>query len=153
MADKEYFEDYKVGEKTLSPARTITEADIHAFAALTGDWHPLHTDVEYAKNTMFGERIAHGMLVLVIGSALQLRLGPYASLPKSFIAFYGIDKVRFTNPVRIGDTIHSETEVMAADAKDDTRGVVTAQSTIKNQRDEPCCVYTAKFLCGRRPSA
>ncbi|MCX5914589.1 MAG: MaoC/PaaZ C-terminal domain-containing protein, partial [Deltaproteobacteria bacterium] len=87
-----------------------------------------------------------------IGSALQLRLGPYASLPKYFIAFYGIDKVRFTNPVRIGDTIHSETEVMAADAKDDTRGVITAQSTIKNQRDEPCCVYTAKFLCARRPA-
>ena len=153
MADKEYFEDYEVGQKAISPARTITEADIHTFAGLTGDWHPLHTDAEYAKNTMFGERIAHGMLVLAVGSALQLRLGQYAALPKYFIAFYGIDKVRFTNPVRIGDTIHSETETIAAEPKDENRGVLTAQSTIKNQRGEPCCMYTAKFLVARRPKS
>ena len=62
--EKLYFEDYTLGERFVSPARTITEADIINFASLTGDWHPLHTDVEYAKSTPFGERIAHGMLTL-----------------------------------------------------------------------------------------
>lgn len=152
MKDKEYFEDYQSGERFASPARTITEADIHAFASLTGDWHPLHTDAEFAKNTMFGERIAHGMLVLVIGSALMLRLGQYVTLPKNFIAFYGIDQVRFTNPVRIGDTIRCESEIMEMSAKDEQRGVVTAKSEIKNQRDEVCCAYSARFLCMRRPA-
>ena len=151
MEEKEYFEDYKAGEKFISPGRTITESDIHAFSAFTGDWHPLHTNVEYAKETMFKERIAHGMLVLVVGSALQFRLGQYVALPKNFIAFYGMDRVRFTGPVSIGDTINCETEVMAMDAKDDQRGVVTSQSTIKNQRGEPCCVFVTKFLCARRP--
>jgi acyl dehydratase len=85
--EKSYFEDYTVGEKFISPARTITETDITLFAAFTGDWHPLHTDVEFAKKTFFGERIAHGMLSLCVGSALIFRLGPYVALPKSFIAF------------------------------------------------------------------
>lgn len=152
MDEKEYFEDYSVGEKTVSPARTITEADIHAFASLTGDWHPLHTDAEFARNTMFGERIAHGMLVLVIGSALTLRLGQHVALPKYFLAFYGIDGVRFTNPVRIGDTIHCESEITEMNAKDERRGVITAKSEIKNQRDEVCCAYSARFLCMRRPA-
>jgi 3-hydroxybutyryl-CoA dehydratase len=73
-----------------SPGRTITETDIVMFAAFTGDWHPLHTNVEFAKKTIFGERIAHGMLTLCVGSALMFRLGMYAALPKSLIAFYGL---------------------------------------------------------------
>ena len=60
--EKDYFEDYTVGEVFVSPGRTITEADIVLFSAFTGDWHPLHTDVEYAAKTPFKERIAHGML-------------------------------------------------------------------------------------------
>ena len=68
--EKHWLEDYAVGETLVSPARTLTESDVHAFAALTGDWHPLHTDVPYASASPFGERIAHGMLVLVVGSAL-----------------------------------------------------------------------------------
>ena len=89
----------KIGD-SAEMTKVMTEEDVFLFAGITGDRNPLHTSHEFAAKTRFGERIAHGMLVLVIGSALQLRLGPYASLPKSFIAFYGIDKVRFTNPVR-----------------------------------------------------
>ncbi|MCX5834836.1 MAG: MaoC/PaaZ C-terminal domain-containing protein, partial [Deltaproteobacteria bacterium] len=97
-----YLDDYAVGERFISPARTITEADIINFAGLTGDWHPLHTDVEYAAKTPFKERIAHGMLTLSIGMVLPFRLGPYSSfLPRSFIAFYGMDNVRFTAPTKI----------------------------------------------------
>ena len=148
--EKVYMEDYQVGEKLITPGRTITEADLVMFSAFTGDWHPLHTNVEYASKTPFGERIAHGMLVLVVGSALAFRLGQYVFTPKSFIAFYGMDSIRFTGPVKIGDTIHLEVEIAELKGKDDKRGIVTSRNTIKNQRGEDCCVFVAKVLCGRR---
>ena len=110
--EKEYFKDYKIGEKFISPARTITEADIVLFAAISGDWHPIHTDLEYAKKTVFKERIAHGLLGMVIGSGLAFRLGSRGPLPKYFIAFYGMDNVRLTAPLKIGDTVHIEIEVI-----------------------------------------
>lgn len=147
---KIHFEDYEAGEKLISPGRTITETDIVMFSALTGDWHPLHTNVEYAAETPFGERIAHGMLVLCVGSALIFRLGPYAALPKSFIAFYGMDTVRFTGPVKIGDTIRCEVEIDSLDPKDETRGVISYRYFIKNQRNEDVAVFNAKALVGRR---
>ncbi len=149
--EKEFFEDYTVGEKFESPGRTVTEADIVNFAGFTGDWHEIHTNVDYASQTIFGERIAHGMLVLTLGSALGLRLGNVMT-PKSFIAFYGMDKVRFVGPVKIGDTLHVEIEVIETKAKDDSRGVITSKASIKNQRGEDCCIYIGKILCGRRPA-
>jgi len=150
--DYEYLDDYTVGEKMLSPARTITEADIVNFAGFTGDWHSLHTDVVYASTTPFKERITHGMLTLSIGMALPFRLGPYSSyLPKSFVAFYGMDKVRFTAPTRIGDTIHCEVEVVEIKNKDKKRGVLTTQHTVKNQNGELLVTYIIKVLCGKRP--
>ncbi len=148
----EYLDDYAVGERFISPARTITEADIINFAGLTGDWHPLHTDVEYAAKTPFKERIAHGMLTLSIGMVLPFRLGPHSSfLPKSFIAFYGMDNVRFTAPTKIGDTIHCEVNVTEITDKGKGRGVLTTQNQIKNQRDEVLVSYVIKVLCGKRP--
>lgn len=150
-ADKSFLEDYRVGEKLVSPARTITETDIVQFAGLTGDWHPLHTDTGYAAASPFGERIAHGMLVLSIGSALIFRLGPHVFLPKSFIAFYGMEKVRFVNPTKIGDTLHMECEVAAIEIKDATRGVLVWHGRILNQRGETCAASVTKLLCGRAP--
>lgn len=151
MQEKNYMEDYTVGERFVSPARTITETDITMFAAMTGDWHPLHTDAEFAKNYFFGERIAHGMLVLSVGSALIFRLGPNVSLPKSFIAFYGMDSVRFVGAVKIGDTIHLEAEVAELKEKNEMHGVIVAKNYIKNQRNEDVVVYTTRALVGRRP--
>lgn len=153
VMEKLHYEDYTIGEKLKSPGRTITETDIVMFSAFTGDWHPLHTNVEFAKKTIFGERIAHGMLTLCVGSALMFRLGLYAALPKSFIAFYGMDSVRFTGATKIGDTINCELEVTGMDAKDDQRGVITAKNSIKNQKGEDLVIYTTKFMCGRRPKA
>ena len=148
----EYLDDYAVGERFVSPARTITEADIVNFAGITGDWHPLHTDVEYAAKTPFKERIAHGMLTLSVGMVLPFRLGPYSSfLPRSFIAFYGMENVRFTAPTKIGDTIHCEVEVTEITDKGKGRGVLTTQNQIKNQRGEVLVSYVIKVLCGKRP--
>ena len=76
-----YFDDFKMGEKIVTKGRTITEADIVLFAAFSGDWHQLHTNVEFAKNGPFGERIAHGFLVLSVASGLkdlrEWRLWPF----------------------------------------------------------------------------
>ena len=149
--EKLFFEDYAVGEQFKSPARTMTETDIVIFAALTGDWHPIHTNVEYAKKAFFGERIAHGMLTLCVGSALIFRLGPFVALPKSFIAFYGMDSVRFTGPVKIGDTIHCVVQVEKLEAKDDRTGIIVSKNSIRNQRDEDVVVYTTRALVGRKP--
>lgn len=149
--ERTYMEDFEIGEKVVTPGRTMTEADIVNFASLTGDWHPIHTNIEYAKKTPFGERIAHGMLILVMGSALAFRLGQYAFTPKTFIAFYGMDMIRFTHPVKIGDTIHLEIEFIEVTPKDEKRGIVTARNTIINQNGDDCCVFVSKFLCGRAP--
>lgn len=148
--EKAWLEDYQLGERFSTPARTLTEADVVAFAALTGDWHPLHTDVEYAARSPFGERIAHGMLVLSVGTALAFRLGPHVFLPRSFVAFYGMEQVRFTAPVRIGDTIRLEAEVIGVEPKDGGRGILTWSARVVNQRDETCCSAVTKLLCGRK---
>ena len=148
--EKDYFEDYAVGEVFVSPGRTITETDIVLFSAFTGDWHPLHTDVEYAAKTAFKGRIAHGMLALAVGMALPFRLGPYVVLPKSFIAFYGMENVRFTGPVKIGDTIRCEVKIKSLTEKDEKRGIVEAENVVKNQRNEDVIVYTTKILVGRK---
>lgn len=151
--EKLFFEDYTIGETITSPGRTITETDIIIFAMLTGDWHPIHTNVEFAGKTVFGERIAHGMLSLCIGSALVFRLGQYVALPKSFIAFYGMDSVRFTGPVKIGDTIHCEVVVEKLDVKDERSGIIVSKNFIRNQRGEDVVIYTTRVLVGRNPGA
>jgi len=152
VKEYEYLDDYSVGEKLISPARTITETDIVNFAGLTGDWHPLHTDTTYAAKTPFGSRIAHGMLTLSIGMALSFRLGPYSSvLPKSFIAFYCMDKIRFMAPTRIGDTIHCEVEVIEITDKGNDKGVLTTRYLIKNQKREVLISFIMKLFCGKRP--
>jgi 3-hydroxybutyryl-CoA dehydratase len=146
-----YLEDYELGEVFVSPGRTITETDVVLFASLTGDWHPLHTDATYARGTPFGERIAHGMLTMSIGMVLVLRLGQHLYLPKHFIAMTGIDGLRFTAPVKFGDTIHSVNRVAALDVKDATRGLLQYESEILNQESTTVVRWTSRMLVARRP--
>jgi len=150
--EKVYLEDYHEGEQWVTPGRTLTEADIVNYAGLTGDWHPVHTDAEYARKTPFGERIAHGLLVLAVGSTLIFRLGEHVVFPKSFIAFYGMDSVRFVGPVKIGDTLYCEARVTSLEVKDDKRGILVCRNVIKNQRGEDVVIYDTRALVGRRPA-
>ncbi len=149
--EKDYFEDCDMGEVMVSPGRTVTEGDIYNYAGITGDWNPLHTDAEFSKEGMFGERIAHGPLVfsLAIGLCVQTQ----NALPKYFIAAYGVDKLRFTAPTKIGDTLHAEMKTVELDAKDDKLGVVTTKVSVINQRNETVCSYLAKAAIARRPKA
>ena len=147
---REYFEDYEKGEIFISPGRTITEADIVLYSALTGDWWEGHTNVEFAKKAPFGQRIAHGFLTLCIGTSLLFRLGDYKWLPRFFIANYGIEALRFTAPVMIHDTIRCEAEVVEKAEKDEKRGILTFDIRVLNQRNEKVLVYQNKVLVSRR---
>jgi acyl dehydratase len=151
MTDCTYFEDFRVGDRIVSPARTITETDIVLFASLTGDWHGVHTDREFAKHTMYGERIAHGLLILAIGGGLMFQTGNLG-VPRSTIALYGLEKTRFAIPTKIGDTIHVEAEVVQVGSIDERRGLITFAHRILNQRGEEVLTYTSKLVVGRRPS-
>ncbi|MEM2726999.1 MAG: MaoC/PaaZ C-terminal domain-containing protein [Archaeoglobaceae archaeon] len=135
-----FFEDFEPGMKIETAGKTITEADIVNFAGVSGDWNRIHLDEEFAKKTIFGRRIAHGLLTLAITSGLITRL---RLTEDSLIAFYGIDKLRFTKPVFIGDTIRGAVEVVAKEDKGDY-GVVAFKISTLNQNDEVVMVATFK---------
>jgi len=149
--EKSYLEDFEVGEKTVSPGRTVTEADIVMFAGLSGDWDELHTNAEFMKNSPFGQRIAHGMLTVSIASGLALRTR--GRPPIEVLAFLGMDKVRLTAPVFIGDTIRVESEVIEArPSKSSPRaGILKFKNTVKNQRDEDVATWEAALMVSMRP--
>ena len=129
-----YFEEYEVGQSITSQGRTVTEADVVAFAALSGDWNPMHTDAEFASSHPFGQRVAHGLLVLSIGVGLAVRLG---FLEETALAFREIEEWKFSLPVYFGDTVRvratvTETKPMARLGG----GLVTLKAEILNQDDK-----------------
>jgi acyl dehydratase len=128
-----FFEDFSVGDETISQGRTITETDVVNFAAFSGDWTQLHTDAEYAKTTMFGERISHGLLGLAIMSGLLAGLG---LVEGTVIAFAGLDW-KFRAPIKIGDTIHAAIRVkQKKEMKAAGGGFVILEARVLNQREE-----------------
>jgi 3-hydroxybutyryl-CoA dehydratase len=128
-----YFEEFEIGREMVTPGRTITEADIVNFAALTGDSNPMHTDAEYARTTMYGERVAHGMLGLSYAVGLSWQLG---FMEDTVIAFLGLEW-KFKAPIRIGDTIHIVAKVkQKKEMKAAGGGFVVLEGRVLNQRDE-----------------
>jgi acyl dehydratase len=131
--ERQHFEEIQVGDEYLSPGRTVTEADIVAFAGLSGDYNVLHTDAEFMRTSIFGERIAHGLLGLAIQSGLGTRAMPR---PFATIAFLGV-RWRFKGPIKIGDTI--KVRIKVTDKRETSkpdRGIVILQRSIVNQRGE-----------------
>ena len=96
------FEDFSVGQVFESQARTVTESDVVAFAGLTWDTNPVHTDAVGQLSSRFGERIAHGALGLSVALGLASRLGVFDSCS---VALLGVDQWRFLSPLLIGDTV------------------------------------------------
>lgn len=124
-----FFDDLEVGQEWVSLGRTITEADIVNFAGLSGDFNPMHIDHEFARSTPFRKPIAHGLLVLSIGSGLGLY-----SPPMRTMAILEIKEWRFVEPVFVGDTVHVRTKVLAKEERSrGKRGLVTWQRQIINQ--------------------
>jgi len=131
-----YFEEFSVGQKIVTVGRTITESDIVTFAGMSGDFNLIHTDIEYSKQTPFGQRVAHGLLGLSIASGLAARTG---ILEGTVLAFREINEWKFVKPIFIGDTMHAELNV--TETKSLPRiggGSVTIAIEIKNQNNEVC---------------
>lgn len=117
------YADIKIGD-TASFSKTITEGDVVNYAGLTGDFNPVHIDAEYAKESMFKERIAHGMLVAGLISAV---LG--TQLPGANSLYLGQD-LKFKAPVKIGDT--ATATVTVTDKRDEKR-IITLSTVVTNQ--------------------
>jgi acyl dehydratase len=128
-----YFEDFEEGKEYVSRARTVTEADVVAFAGLSGDYNPLHTDAEFMKESPFGERIAHGMLVSSIGTGLSSQMGWFEGTTVALLEV----TFRFKAPVKLGDTVHLVIRVKnkRTTSKPD-RGVLQMEANVLNQHDE-----------------
>ena len=143
-----YFEDFEARGDLVTRGRTITEADLVAFAGLTGDYTELHTNEEYAKSTKFGRRIAHGALIFSISMGLSTRTN---LLDDTLLAFAGVDKLRFVSPVFIGDTIHAVKRVVERKELGMGQGTVEFETRVLNQKGELVLVYRDKMLVKKRP--
>jgi len=140
------FEDLEVGAEYSSPGRTVTETDIVIFAGLSGDYNVLHTDAEYMKSSLFGERIAHGLLVLSIQQGLLERGMPGRAREQ----LAGI-KWKFKGPVKIGDTLHVRARIASKrDSPTPEWGVVTVEREVVNQSGEVVQSGETEHLVGRR---
>jgi acyl dehydratase len=144
---RRFFEDIAVGEEYESPGRTLTETDLVLFAGLSGDYNVLHTDAELMKASIFGERIAHGLL----GLAIQAGLFSRATRPYATVAFTGL-RWKFKGPIKIGDTIRVRVKVLATrEADKPDCGVVTLERQIVNQRGEVVQEGETDLLVERGP--
>ena len=121
------FEEMVEGTRFDGRGRTITESDVVAFAAQTGDWHPQHADAEWAAKSEFGERIAHGMLVL----SYAVGLVPFE--PDRVVALRRVSDAVFKRPVRLGDTIRVDGSVKSLNPIADKVGLVTLAVRVANQ--------------------
>ena len=145
-----YWEDLQVGDQLRGPGVTITDSHLVQWAGLTGDWVSLHLDEEYAAAAGFSGRIAHGPLSMSMTLGLLTQTGIFGNVT----AWLGVDQVRASTPVLIGDTIHPEAEVVVARSTSKPRnGIWTLSYRTVNQRGETTMTFTSTFMVRRRPAA
>jgi oxepin-CoA hydrolase/3-oxo-5,6-dehydrosuberyl-CoA semialdehyde dehydrogenase len=147
------FDELEIGETLMTEPREITVAEIKAFADLSGDHFYAHMDDAVARESIFGQRVAHGYFVL--SAAAGLFVDP---APGPVLANYGLDNLRFVKPVYPGDTIHVRLTCKEKTAREAPReglgagvpqGVVAWDVEVFNQRDEPVALYTILTLVRR----
>jgi acyl dehydratase len=139
------FDELDGGMRFATSGRTLTEADVVGFAALTGDRHPQHTDAEWAGSSRFGERIAHGLLVLSYAAGLV----PLD--PGRVVALRAVREAVFKRPLRLGDTITAEGELAPRTALDDGHGLVSCRLRILDQRGRVCARAVLELVWAREP--
>src|SRR3954447_8978433 len=121
------FDELRPGLAFASRGRTVTEGDIVSFAGLTGDWHPQHADATWAASSPFGERIAHGMLVV------SYAIGLLPLDPERVLALRRVRDAVFKRPVRIGDTIDVEGRIAGVRELDQATGLVECDCRVLNR--------------------
>jgi acyl dehydratase len=141
------FDSLSDGLELRTPGRTVTEADVVAFASLTGDRHPQHVDAQWAARGRFGERVAHGLLVLSYAAALV----PFD--PDRVVALRAVREAVFKHPVRLGDTIGVECRIDERRPLDAGHGLVTCALRVRNQHGRLCARVTLDLLWAREPAA
>jgi 3-hydroxybutyryl-CoA dehydratase len=142
-----YFDDIAIGQEWETQGRTITETDIVNFAGLSGDFNPIHVDHEFAKTTPFRGPIAHGMLVMSIGSGLGT-----TSPQMRTIAFLEVREWRIAAAVFPGDTIRVRNKVVAKEIRGrGKRGQVVWHRTVFNQEGKVVQEGTSVTLVECRP--
>jgi oxepin-CoA hydrolase/3-oxo-5,6-dehydrosuberyl-CoA semialdehyde dehydrogenase len=148
---RRHFEELQIGDSLLTHRRTVGEADIVNFGGVSGDYFYMHFDEIAAKDTQFGQRIAHGYFVL--SAAAGLFVSP---APGPVLANYGLDTLRFVKPVAIGDTIQvrltAKRKIDKAPRKDQApQGVVAWDVQVMNQHGELVASYDILTLVAKRP--
>ncbi|MDQ0141311.1 MaoC family dehydratase [Cupriavidus necator] len=123
------FDELEIGQVFRSGGRTVTEADVVNYCALTGNWIEIHSNTHYASKTRFGQRLVQGSLTYsIVTGLIQFGLGIQAN--------YGIDNMRFRNPVYINDTIYAVCEVIGKKEKDEKYGVIKFRISAINQNGD-----------------
>jgi acyl dehydratase len=146
MSEERYLEDFKIGDRFRIPSKTMTDTHFLLFSALTGDNHPIHYDVEYAKQTRFGRPVAHGYLITIMtamgGSNLNF------AVENSIVAF--IEQTsRILRPVFVGDTLTPQGEVIEIVPKG-KQGVLKFKTWVTNQNGETVLEGTQTYLIKSR---
>jgi 3-hydroxybutyryl-CoA dehydratase len=144
-----YWEEFEVGARYPTYGRTITEGDLSLFCAFVGYHVPLFIDEEYARRTPYGGRIVPSAMTMAISTAMTEGL-----FRTTVIALLSVERGRFLAPVRPGDTITTEVEVLSKkETSDPTRGVVVFRDQVVNQRGELVFEIDKATLIRRRPPA
>lgn len=127
-----FYEDLNVGDEDQSTGRTVTETDVVSFAGLSGDFNNMHIDEEFAKKTVFGTRVAHGLCVLSIASGLWFTMPRLAT-----IAFMGLEDWRFSDAVKFGDTIRITRKLVEKrEHKRPNMGFLVFEVNVHNQENK-----------------
>ncbi|GAF47595.1 MaoC/PaaZ C-terminal domain-containing protein [Rhodococcus wratislaviensis] len=151
FTDTLYFEDVPLQSVFTSSGRTITEADVTTFAGLSGDYNMLHVDEEFASQTPFGGRIAHGLLILSIASGLTTRLPVLTALQPSLLGMTSVS-CSWPAPTKIGDTIRVDLTFESAKlTRSGSRGIVTERRVALNQAGAVVLDSQWELLVARRP--
>lgn len=143
-----YYEEFHPGDEFITAKRTVFQSDIIAYAGLTGDWNPMHTDAEFAGQSQYGQIIAHGPLTFAIGLGLITRMGTFDGTGIAYLeAFH-----KCTLPVFAGDTLQVRMEVI--DCKETSkkdRGIVSYVNYVINQKGEVVQEQRWKMLMKKKP--
>jgi acyl dehydratase len=140
VLDKQ-LDDLTDGAEFTTRGRTITEGDLTSFSALTGDWHPQHSDVEWAARSRFSCRVAHGMRLL------SYAVGLISFDPERVVALRAVEAATFKRPVAIGDTIRVRCRVQSRRPLDDENALVTLALRVVNQHGRAVALARVQAVC------
>ncbi|AJZ56587.1 maoC like domain protein [Paraburkholderia fungorum] len=144
-----YFEDFEVGQSFESTGRTVTETDLTFFSMLSGDWNPIHSDVEFAQGTRYGQRLVHGAFGVALATGMLHQLGIFE---RTAVAMMSLKEWKFVAPIMVGDTLRLKLEILELEAGKSQRvGRVGRRFLLVNQKGVAVQDGTSDVLVLKRP--